>query len=78
VNSLLREYHNGKAKGELSFGYEAHRWEVSTRILIYAAAMLTTVLLALPAQTAHNRTHFHTHPYWQGEPADRLPISRYG
>jgi hypothetical protein len=81
VNSLLREYHDGKAKRELSFGYEAHQWEDSMRILICsaaAAATLTTILLTLPAQAAHNRIHFHTHPYWQGEPTDRLPIWRYG
>jgi hypothetical protein len=79
VNSLLREYHNEKAKRELTFGYEARQWEDSMRILIYsaaAAATLTTVSLTLPA--ARNRTHFHTHPYWQGEPTDRLPIWRYG
>jgi hypothetical protein len=81
VNSLLREYHNEKAKRELTFGYEARQWEDSMRILIYSAAVaatLTTVSLTLPAQAARNRTHFHTHPYWQGEPTDRLPIWRYG
>jgi hypothetical protein len=81
VNSLLREYHNEKPKRELSFGYEAHQREDSMRILMCsaaAAAMLTTVLLTLPAHAVHNRTHFHTHPYWQGEPTDRLPIWRYG
>jgi hypothetical protein len=59
----------------------APQWEDSMRILIClaaAAATLTTVLLTLPAEAAHNRTHFRTHPYWQGEPTDRLPIWRYG
>jgi hypothetical protein len=51
------------------------------RILIYpaaAAATLAAVFLTHPAQAAHYRTHFHAHPYWQGEPTDRLPIWRYG
>jgi hypothetical protein len=61
------------------------------RILIYsaaAAATLTSALVTLPAQAAPYRTHsyaydgtsggFGSGPYWQGEPADRRPIWRYG
>jgi hypothetical protein len=58
------------------------------RILIYpaaAAAMLATVLLTLPAEAAHYRTHFYAYhegfgarPYWQGEPTDHRPIWRFG
>ncbi len=80
VNSLLRDIMTKRLKRELSFGYQAHQWEDSMRILMYfaaGAATLTTVL-TVPAQAAHNRVHFHTHPYWQGEPTDRLPIWRYG
>jgi hypothetical protein len=76
VNSLLCEYHNERLKRELSFGCEAHQWEDSMRILIYLA--VAAAMLTLPAQAAHNRGHLHTHPYWQGEPTDRLPIWRYG
>jgi hypothetical protein len=54
-------------------------------ILPAAAAMLTTAVLALPAEAAPPRHYRHcapggygTRPYWQGEPTDRLPIWRYG
>jgi hypothetical protein len=61
------------------------------RALMYpaAAAALSTVLMSLQAEAQqHHRHHlyantsgigsggFGTGPYWQGEPTDRLPISR--
>jgi hypothetical protein len=50
------------------------------RILMYPAAVaatLTTMSLMHPVQAAQY-TRFHAHPYWQGEPINRLPIWRYG
>jgi hypothetical protein len=50
-----------------------------------AAAVLGMVILAPSAQATSPRYYqlyaprgYHTHPYWQGEPTDRLPIWRYG
>jgi hypothetical protein len=64
------------------------------RVLMYpaAAAALSTLFMPLPvpAQAQQHHRHqpdarglvhsggFGTGPFWQGEPADRLPIWRYG
>ena len=50
-----------------------------------AAAVFGMFILALSTAAAspwYYRHYvsggYHTHPYWQGEPTDRLPIWRYG
>jgi hypothetical protein len=62
------------------------------KFLILTAVTLATAFLAFSAQAKHYRSHFDaphgragsgsdgfgTRPYWQGEPANRLPIWRYG
>ena len=54
-------------------------------LLLAAATVSGTAILALSAHAAPPRydwhyapRSYHPHPYWQGEPTDRLPIWRYG
>jgi hypothetical protein len=62
-------------------------WETVMRLLLVptAAVVFGMVILALSAKAAPpwNYRHYapggyHTYPYWQGEPTDRLPIWRHG
>jgi hypothetical protein len=65
----------------------------SMRLLMYpaAAAALSTVFMSLAAQAQQQHRHhpydqvsradsggYGSGPFWQGEPADRLPIWRFG
>jgi hypothetical protein len=56
-------------------------------ILLAMAAALATAVLPLPTDAASSRSHrdyayapgsYGVRPYWQGTPADRVPIWRYG
>jgi hypothetical protein len=54
-------------------------------LILPAAAVLATAIVAPTAEAASTRQSRHyapsdygTRPYWQGTPMDRLPIWRYG